>query len=299
VGFPSVGKSTLLSQLTDTESEAASYEFTTLTCIPGTFFHKGCRIQLLDLPGIIEGAAEGRGKGKQVVAVAKTCDLILIVLDASKPMTHKTIIENELENFGIRLNKEPPNITMTKKVKGPISISSTVPLTHLNLQRVQAICRELRVSSTDFVFRCDATEDELIDVIDGSRVYVPCLYLLNMVDKITIEELDVLDQLPDVIPISARERWNFDDLVDIIWQKLKMIRVYTKPKGQIPDLEQPMVLPADKRTVHDLCLRIHKSLAENFKYAWVWGRSVKFNPQRVGANHVLQDEDVVQIVKNV
>ena len=66
IGFPSVGKSTLLTKLTGTESEAASYEFTTLTCIPGTIRYRGAKIQLLDLPGIIEGAAYGKGRGRQV-----------------------------------------------------------------------------------------------------------------------------------------------------------------------------------------------------------------------------------------
>ena len=82
IGFPSVGKSTMLSTLTETKSEVAAYEFTTLTCIPGMIHYKNSKIQLLDLPGIIEGASEGRGRGRQVIAVAKACDLVLIVLDA-------------------------------------------------------------------------------------------------------------------------------------------------------------------------------------------------------------------------
>lgn len=64
--FFSVGKSTLLTMLTGTHSEAASYEFTTLTCIPGIIHYNDTKIQLLDLPGIIEGASEGKGRGRQV-----------------------------------------------------------------------------------------------------------------------------------------------------------------------------------------------------------------------------------------
>ena len=105
IGFPSVGKSTLLSKLTGTFSEAADYEFTTLTCIPGVYNYKGTKVQLLDLPGIIEGAKDGKGRCRQVIGVARTCTCILIVLDVSKPLTHKKKIEYELEGFGIRLNR--------------------------------------------------------------------------------------------------------------------------------------------------------------------------------------------------
>jgi small GTP-binding protein len=66
--FCSVGKSTLLTLLTGTQSEAAAYEFTTLTCIPGIIHYNDAKIQLLDLPGIIEGASEGKGRGRQACA---------------------------------------------------------------------------------------------------------------------------------------------------------------------------------------------------------------------------------------
>lgn len=105
IGFPSVGKSSLLTLLTGTESEAAAYEFTTLTCIPGVIQYNDAKIQLLDLPGIIEGAAEGKGRGRQVIAVCKSADLLLMVLDAAKPWGHREIIERELEAVGMRLNR--------------------------------------------------------------------------------------------------------------------------------------------------------------------------------------------------
>lgn len=74
VGFPSVGKSTFLSKITKTKSEAAAYSFTTLTAIPGVLEYGGAEIQILDLPGIIEGASEGKGRGRQVISAAKVCD---------------------------------------------------------------------------------------------------------------------------------------------------------------------------------------------------------------------------------
>lgn len=54
--------------------------------------------------------------------MAKTCSIIVIVLDATKPLTHKKIIEKELEGFGIRLNKEKPNIELNRKLKGGLSV---------------------------------------------------------------------------------------------------------------------------------------------------------------------------------
>ena len=84
IGFPSVGKSSLLNKLCGTESEAADYEFTTLTCIPGVLFINNAKLQLLDLPGIIEGASDGKGRGRQVIGVGKSADVILMILDAQK-----------------------------------------------------------------------------------------------------------------------------------------------------------------------------------------------------------------------
>ncbi|MGH0184648.1 UNVERIFIED_CONTAM: hypothetical protein FKN15_015592, partial [Acipenser sinensis] len=73
--------------------------------------------------------------------------------------------------------------------------------------------------------------------------------------------------------------------------------IYTKPKGQLPDYTSPVVLPVERTSVEDFCLKIHKTLIKEFKYALVWGSSVKYNPQKVGKDHVMDDEDVIQIVK--
>jgi small GTP-binding protein len=294
-----VGKSTLLTQLTGTFSLAAGYEFTTLTAIPGTMHYRGAKIQILDLPGIIEGAKDGRGRGRQVLAAALTCNVILIVLDAAKPITHKSIIEKELYGFGIRLNQSPPDIVFKKKERGPVNFQAMVPQSVLTQEIAMSICREYRITSADIFCRCDATIDQLIDVIEGNRRYIPCIYVLNKIDQLTIEELDIIDQLPHHVPISAHHGWNFDELLETIWDYCKMIRIYTKPKGQIPDYNAPVVLHDQSPSIEDFCNKLHRQMISQYKYAWVWGSSVRHQPQKCGKEHILHDEDVVQIVKKI
>ncbi|CAE6482506.1 unnamed protein product [Rhizoctonia solani] len=299
VGFPSVGKSTLMSKLTGTHSEAAAYEFTTLTTVPGTLKVHGAPIQILDLPGIVEGAADGRGRGRQVIAVARTCNLIFIVLDVLKPLGDKKVIESELEGFGIRLNKKPPQILVRKKDKGGIAITNTVPLTNLDHESIKAVLSEFRISNADVAIRePDATADDLIDVIEGNRVYVPAIYVLNKIDAISIEELDLLYKIPNSVPVSSKEWMNIDELLEVMWDALDLVRVYTKPRRLAPDYSTPVVLRRGKSTVEDFCNSIHKEIAKQIKYAIVWGSSAKHSRgQKVGLDHTLEDEDVVTIVK--
>ncbi|EJD48559.1 developmentally regulated GTP binding protein 1 [Auricularia subglabra TFB-10046 SS5] len=299
VGFPSVGKSTLMSKLTGTHSEVSAIDFTTLTTVPGTVKVHGAPIQILDLPGIIEGAADGRGRGRQVIAVARTCNLIFIVLDVLKPLGDKKIIESELEGFGIRLNKRPPNITVRKKDKGGISITNTVPLTNVDPDEIKAVLSEYKLANCDVMIRePNCTTDDIVDVIEGNRIYIPALYVLNKIDAISIEELDLLYKIPHSVPISSKEWLNVDELIETMWSALDLVQVYTKPRGQAPDYTQPVVLKRGRCSIEDFCNALHKEIAKQLKYAVVWGASAKHQRgQKVGLDHVLEDEDVVHIVK--
>jgi ribosome-interacting GTPase 1 len=125
--------------------------------------------------------------------VARTCNLICIVLDATKPLKHKLIIEKELEGFGIRLNKEPPNISFKIKAKGGISITRTVDNPDLEDDTIKSILKEYRIASCDICIKCECTEDDIIDIVEGNRKYIPCVYALNKLDSLTLEELNILD----------------------------------------------------------------------------------------------------------
>lgn len=303
IGFPSVGKSSLLNTVTDTQSEAAAYEFTTLTCIPGNVVINDTKIQMLDLPGIIEGAAQGKGRGREVIAVARSADLILMVLDAARESNnqHRDILTNELEIMGIRLNRSPPDIYFKKKPTGGIKFNATCPLTQLGDNPGETVTRILsgyRIHNAEVLFREDCGVDDLIDVIEGNRKYVRCLYVYNKIDTLSIEEVDQLARLPDSIVISIYMNLNIDYLLQQMWKYMGLVRIYTKRRGHAPDLSEPIILSHERHglTVEASCKSISREFLPIFNFALVWGRSTKFNPQRVGLSHVLQDEDVIQIV---
>eukprot|EP00758_Cryptobia_borreli_P010544 Tbor_TRINITY_DN5577_c4_g9::TRINITY_DN5577_c4_g9_i1::g.12712::m.12712 len=261
VGFPSVGKSTLLSHITSTISKVGAEEFTTLTCVPGVVEYRGAKLQMLDLPGIIEGAKDGKGRGRQVIAVARTCNLILIVLDVAKPLQHKLIIERELDGFGIRLNKRPPNIEIRKRDRGGIAISATCKLTNLDDETIKTVLHEYRICNADVKIKGDYDVDDFIDAVEGNRTYIPAIYVLNKIDQISVEELDILSRVPHNCPISSHHKWNLDGLLECIWDHLNFIRVYTKPRGHIPDYNAPVILKKNPNpTLESFCLRIHRRM---------------------------------------
>jgi len=296
IGFPSVGKSTLLTKLTESESAVASYEFTTLTCVPGVIRYKGARIQLLDLPGIIEGAAQGKGRGRQVIATGRTSDLVLMMLDATKGEVQKKLLTEELETVGIRLNKQPPNIYFKVKAGGGLSFNSTVPLTRINERVVRSVLHEYKIFNAEVLIREDASLDDFIDVVEGNRSYIRCLYVYNKIDQLSIEELSEIASRPHSVVVSCNADLNLDMLLKMIWNYLSLVRVYTKRRGRPPDFSDALVL-RQGATMENVCKLIHKDLIAQFRFGLVWGTSAKHTPQKVGLSHPLEDEDVVMILK--
>lgn len=103
VGPPSVGKSTLLNRLTNTRARVESWPFTTLRVIPGMLDYKGAKIQIFDLPGIIGGAARGKGRGKEVFSAVRAADLMLLMVDL-KTRSKISQILKEISRTGVTLS---------------------------------------------------------------------------------------------------------------------------------------------------------------------------------------------------
>jgi small GTP-binding protein len=298
VGFPNVGKSTLLNQLTAADSKVGDYDFTTLETIPGMMKYKGAEIQLLDLPGLIVGASKGRGRGREVISAVRSVDLLLLMVDALN-LFELQVIERELHLAGVRLNQRKPDLVISKKTYGGIIMNTTVPLTHLNELLVKSIASEF-VINADITLRENLTEDQLIDAFAQNRVYISSLVVINKTDLIPPDDLknavtSLRGRKWDVCAISAKNNENLDQLREQIFLHLRLIRIFMKPVGKKPDYAQPMILK-EGQTVADACRHIHRDFYRNFRYASVWGPSSKHAGQKVGLEHVLKDQDILTIV---
>ncbi len=285
VGYPSVGKSTLLNALTNAKSEVADYDFTTLKPIPGMLSYNGAKIQIIDVPGLIEGASKGKGRGREVISIVRQADLVVIVTDVFT-IESREIIKRELYEGGIRLDEKKPDVVIKKGATGGLAIKATVDLT-LDEKTIRDILREYKIHNGEIIIREDISIDRLIDAILGNRVYIPSITVVNKIDLYP----DV--KIENAIPISAKNKINLDRLVEEIYRKLELIRIYLRPPVGKAD-DEPMILKRGAK-VEDVCRKLHRNLLENFRYAKVWGRSVKFNGQRVGLDHILEDEDILTI----
>ncbi len=294
VGFPSVGKSTLLNKLTSAESKVAAYDFTTLNVIPGIMEYNKTKIQIIDIPGIIEGAAGGRGLGKKVFSVVRNADLIVILLDALNPEQQLNIILNELYTAGFRLNQRPPEIRIAKKKSGGLNIVSGLLISRLDTDTIRNILNEFGIFNADINVGADITAEHLIDALAKNRVYVSSIVAINKIDMVGMEKLnDICKTMDKAVLISALNESNLDKLKEAIWLNLNFIRVYMKRRGKEADMQNPVVVKSGS-TAKDVCMKIHREFAKKFKSAKVWGSS-KFPGQKVGLDYELKDGDVVEL----
>lgn len=297
VGFPNAGKSSLQKLLTHVDSKVADYAFTTLDAIPGIMQYNGAKIQIFDLPGLIEGAHIGKGGGAQIASVIRVADLLLFVIDSGNPQ-NLYILLKELNDLGIHAGKSKPEMRMEKLNNGGIRIESKghkIP----EKDAIIKIINEFGIFNCAIHFSNDATEDDLIDFLAGSDIYIDAIVAINKID-VNEKYLQVKSEIENktkltVIPISALRNLNIEDLRKGIFKALKISRIYLKPKDGNPDYQNPLIVDS-KSTVFDVAKKLHSDIAKNVKYAYVTGKSVKFKNQKVGREHQLLDEDILTLI---
>jgi small GTP-binding protein len=281
IGPPSVGKSTLLNRLTNAQSKVAPYAFTTVSVIPGMMYYKDAKIQILDVPGLIEGAEEGKGRGKEVLSVARGSDLIILISDIKRPQTIQRL-KVSLERNGIRLNKTPPKIRIVKHTSGGVQIKTNIKQ-NLPIESIKRIALEMGVKNAEISLDENVSIDSLIDALSPNRVYIKSISVLNKSDEFANVTSD-----DDLLLISAKEGNGIGELKEKIWQSLDFIRVYLIGKDDRPNNASPLVV---KRgfTLDEVAHMIGENFAESVTKARIWGSGAKFAGQEVSLTTKVQE----------
>lgn len=278
IGPPNAGKSSLHRALTGSRAEVGPYPFTTQTPLPGIFRHEDVPLQLIDLPPVSADFLEPWMYNALQPAHAA---LLAVDLHEAGCAEHMVAIRARLAQRRITLTDDwrgrlPPGLIpddWTPAGEAPAPGADTPPPP------------------------APAGEEEELE--DPFRVVLPTLLLATKVDLgFDPEELAVLQELAGTafpaLAVSAESGAGLQRLGLLLVRGLTIVRVYTKAPGKPPDHDRPYTLFAGD-TVEDLARLIHRDLAAAFKFARVWGRSVKFDGQQVGRDHPLGEGDVVEI----
>jgi hypothetical protein len=297
VGMPNSGKSALLRSLTSARPEVSSYPFTTREPVPGMMRFEDIQIQLVEVPALIKGSSLGRGLGAKPLSVARNADAIALVLDASAdPLEQAEILIEELEATGIKLNRRPPKLSIQRRATGGIEIRGA-SLFEGGEAKLKRTLQDRRIHNAIVIIDEPITAEDLEDALDGSSVYRQAIIIVTKGDaegaRERFEELkrSLGNRFPMTL-VSPGKGEGQTGLKELIFKNLGLIRIYTKRPDERPS-ERPVVLPRGS-TILDVAKAVHKDLAQNLKFARVWG-SARFPGQQVSRDHLLKDKDVVEL----
>jgi ribosome-interacting GTPase 1 len=259
VGPPNSGKSSLLVRLTGAHSEIGPYPFTTKFPVPGMLPHEDVHIQLVDLPPVSADVME-----PWYPNALQTADAAMLVVDLSDPECVEQVeaIRSRLEERRITLEERWP-------ADPPGGVTA----------------------------RAAGARDEA-DVPDPFHLCLPTLLVASKADlDPDPDEAAVLEELLDArypaVSVSAKTGSGLDRIAPFLFERLGIVRVYTKVPGKPADTGRPYTLRAGA-TILDAARLVHRDLAASLKFARVWG-SGRFDGQQVGPEHCVADRDVVEL----
>jgi len=287
VGFPNSGKSWFLRKLTSAKVEVADYPFTTLRPVPGMMEFEDVKVQLVEIPAIVEGSSFGRGLGAEPLSAARNADVIAIVVDGTEdPVRQVEIVREELESSRIRLNRRPPRVSVRRTSSGGIEIRGG-EFVEGGEAEVKRILHEHRIHNAMVVIEEPVMADDIEDVLSPSTVYRPAFAVITK--SCDSDRTSAVENLGFQAICADGDQY---EIKKAIYDSLGLIRVYTKRPDEEPE-RIPMVLPKGS-TILDVARKIHRSLESSLEFVRVWG-STKFPGQRVSRDYVLQDRDIVEI----
>jgi ribosome-interacting GTPase 1 len=301
LGPTKVGRSSLLTAITNAKTEVSDYPFTTREPVPGMLNFEDLQFQIVEAPALVEGAADGEALGLQTLGLARNADGLILMVDLSdNPVDQLTVILNELEKTRIMTQKPHARVEIERKHVGAgLHIVVIGKLVDCTLKDVEALLKGYRILDASIKISGEATLNDIEDTIFESTIYRPAIVVANKADSNeamkNFQELkrSVNNELT-IIPISCRTGLGLEKLGAEIFRALDTIRIYTKEPNDKEPSSKPFILKRGS-TVADLAKQIHRDFIDRFAYARVWAKRLPFSPQKVGSTIVLEDKDTVEL----
>ncbi|UCC57866.1 MAG: DUF933 domain-containing protein [Candidatus Bathyarchaeum sp.] len=301
LGPTNVGRSSLLSLLTNSKVEISSYPYTTKEPTPGMFNYEDLQFQMVEAPALMEGSAEGGAWGLQTLTSARNSDGLILMVDLShNPAEQFSLISSELEKARILTRKPKARIEIEKKHMGSkLKIIVLGRLIGCSVKDVKQLLKSYGIRDATVKIQGGATLDDVEEAVFEGTTYRPAIIIANKADypKATerIEQFKQhIGKEAKILVTSCKKRKGLENLGSEIFEMLNIIRVYTTDTGKRAASIRPFTIRKGS-SVFDLAKRIHSDFYKQFSYAKVWSKRLRFSPQKVGGSFTLEDGDTVEI----
>jgi len=301
LGPTNVGRSSLLSTLTNSKVAVLNYPYTTTEPTPGMFKYNDLQLQLVETPAIMEGSSEGGSWGLQTLTSARNADGLVLMVDLSQdPVGQLKLISKELEKSKILTKKPNARIEIEKKHMGAkLKFIVLGKLIDCSVKDLTRLLKSYGIRDATVKIWGEAKLDDIEEAIFEGKVYRPALVIANKSDHpLAAERLEQLKKAVGgnmkVIGVSCITKDGIKNLGSDIFGMLDIMRVYTKEPNKKDASPRPFTIKKGS-TVYDLAKRIHSDFYEQFTYAKIWAKRLRFSPQRVGGAFVLEDGDTVEL----
>ena len=301
LGPANVGRSSLLSLLTNSKVAVSSYPYTTTEPTPGMFNYQDLQLQMVEAPALMEGSAEGGAWGLQTLTSARNADGLILMVDLSQNATEQfSLISRELEKAKILTRKPKARIEIEKKYMGAkLKFIVLGRLIDCSVKDLTRLLKSYGIRDATVKIQGEATLDDVEEAIFEGKVYRPAIILANKADHpMAAERLEQLKKVvgedTKIVAVSCNTKAGLENVGPEIFEMLDIIRVYTKDPSKRDASMRPFTIRKGS-TIFDLAKRIHSDFYKQFSYAKVWSKRLRFSPQKVGGTFPLQDGDTVEI----
>ncbi|HUK28348.1 MAG TPA: GTPase [Candidatus Acidoferrales bacterium] len=299
-GPTNVGRSSLLSKLTNAQPPVATYEYTTQRPIPGMLQFEDIQIQLVELPAPQIGSQGTFRIQPEMSDLVRSSDALMLVVDLSNnPFSQLSSLIASLEDIHVSTLRTSSRVEIIpEKGSGEIRIATAGVQQSKPAEKIRELLHSYGIRNALVRIYGEVTLDDVEDaILENVTIYKPTIVVANKLDlrknEETTTELAEKTSLPSILT-SCLTCQGLPQVAPTLFRTLDMVRVYTKEPNETKPSEHPFVVRTGT-TVKELARNIHTDLAERYRYSRIWGPTSKFPGERVGPDHILGDQDVVEI----